>query len=299
MTDFAAPDRAATPSMVKPSQPASASSSHAASRIACSSTAPRRRVCLWTSLTVVGTAPSVAATLRTASPPVAATGMSCVGRVAPGSHLSRVSRRSAPGVTLSSDGPDDGRSPVGMQTSTDDLVAVPGAAVQMGNTRFYPEERPVVSVDVADVWWQPHPVTNAQFAAFVTATGHVSLAECPPDPEDFPDADPALLVPGSQVFTQPSGPVPLHDWTAWWRWQPGASWRSPQGPRSDWRDVPDHPVVHVGWEDAAAYATWARLDLPTEGEFEHAARGGLVDRDYAWGDELHPDGRLMANTWQG
>jgi len=188
---------------------------------------------------------------------------------------------------------------VGTQTSIEDLVAVPGAAVQMGNTRFYPEERPVVSVDVADVWWQPHAVTNAQFAAFVTATGHVSVAECPPDPEDFPDAEPALLVPGSQVFTQPSGPVPLHDWTAWWRWQPGASWRSPQGPRSEWRDVPDHPVVHVGWEDAAAYATWAGLDLPTEAEFEHAARGGLVDRDYAWGDELHPDGQIMANTWQG
>jgi formylglycine-generating enzyme required for sulfatase activity len=180
-----------------------------------------------------------------------------------------------------------------------ELVWVPGGHSSVGSTHYYPEERPVVDVLVEDVWWQEHPVTNAQFAVFAGATGHVTVAESPLDPTDFPGADPELLVPGSQVFTQPPGPVPLTDWTAWWRWQPGASWRSPEGPGSDWRDVPDHPVVHVGWEDAAAYASWAGLDLPTEAEFEHAARGALDGQDYAWGDELHPDGRIMANTWQG
>ena len=101
------------------------------------------------------------------------------------------------------------------------------------------------------------------------------------------------------MFTQTPGPVPLHDWTQWWRWQVGAQWRHPQGPGSDWSEIPDHPVVHVGWEDALAYAAWAGKDLPTEVEFEHAASGGGSGADYAWGDDLAPDGRPMANTWQG
>lgn len=181
-------------------------------------------------------------------------------------------------------------------------ILVPGGLELIGSDRFYPEERPAVEVAVGDVWWDPQPVTNAQFAAFVAETGHVTVAERDLDPDDFPGADSALLVPGSQVFTQPPGPVPLHDWRRWWRWQPGAQWRHPDGPGRDvatWTDIPDHPVVHVGWEDALAYARWAGKDLATEAEWEHAARGGLVGADYAWGADFTPDGRPMANTWQG
>jgi formylglycine-generating enzyme required for sulfatase activity len=179
------------------------------------------------------------------------------------------------------------------------MVLVPGGTFSMGSDRHYPEEGPVRQVSVADVWFDPHPVTNAQFAEFVAETGHRTVPELTPDPADFPDADPELLVPGSQVFTQTSGPVPLVDWTRWWRWQPGASWRCPDGPGSDYHDLLDHPVVHVGWEDALAYANWVGKHLPSEQEWEHAARGGLDGREYAWGDELHPDGAVLANTWQG
>ena len=179
------------------------------------------------------------------------------------------------------------------------LLRVPGGLGTVGSGRFYPEEQPVVEVEVADLEWDPHPVTNAQFASFVEATDHVTVPEQALDPADFPGADPEMLVPGSQVFTQTPGPVSLHDWTQWWRWQAGAQWRHPEGPGSDWQDRADHPVVHVGWEDAVAYADWAGQDLPTEVEWEHAARGGLVGADYAWGDELVPSGVPLANTWQG
>ena len=179
------------------------------------------------------------------------------------------------------------------------MVLVPGGRTRIGSDQSYPEERPVVDVDVPDMLWDPSPVTNAQFAVFVAETAHISVAERPLTAAEFPDADPDLLVPGSQVFTQPMGPVPLTDWTRWWRWQPGASWRHPQGPGSDWRDIPNHPVVHVGWEDATAFARWVGKQLPTEAEFEHAARGGLHNAPYAWGHEFAPQVRPMANTWQG
>lgn len=190
-----------------------------------------------------------------------------------------------------------------MSAPADAMVLVPGGTTRIGSDHHYAEERPVREVEVGDVWVDVHPVTNAEFARFVEETGHVTVAEVAPDPADFPGADPALLVPGSQVFTPTPGPVHLGDWTQWWRWQPGASWRAPEGPGSRWEDIADHPVVHVGWADAAAYARWAGKELPTEAEWERAARGGLVGREFGWTadhrDELAPGGAVLANTWRG
>ncbi|NHA67171.1 formylglycine-generating enzyme family protein [Phycicoccus sp. CMS6Z-2] len=169
----------------------------------------------------------------------------------------------------------------------------------MGSTDFYPEEGPVREVRVDAFAVERHPVTNAQFAAFVADTGHVTVAEQAPDPADFPGADPALLVPGGLVFTPTPGPVPLDRWDLWWRWQPGACWRTPQGPGSSTDGIEEHPVVLVAYDDALAYARWAGRDLPTEAEHEYAARGGGGTSTYAWGEERTPGGRLMANTWQG
>jgi sulfatase modifying factor 1 len=176
---------------------------------------------------------------------------------------------------------------------------VPGGAFRMGSDRFYPEEAPVRTAVVPDLWVDEHPVTNAEFRRFVKATGHVTAAECAPDPGDFPGADPTDLVPGSLAFRPTAGPVPLDDWTRWWRWVPGADWRHPDGPGSTLHGRDLHPVVHVGYEDAVAYASWAGGRLPTEPEWEHAARGGLDQAVYAWGDDPEPRGRVMANRWFG
>ncbi len=181
----------------------------------------------------------------------------------------------------------------------DALVALPGGEFTMGSDDHYPEERPAHRRRVEPFEFAAHPVTNAQFAAFVDATGYVTVAEQAPDPADFPGADPADLVPGGLVFTPSSGPVDLRDWSRWWRWQPGADWRHPLGPSSSIEAKADHPVVQVCFVDATAYAAWAGLRLPTETEWEFAARGGLEAREYAWGDELHPDGAVLANTWLG
>ncbi|HET9005982.1 MAG TPA: SUMF1/EgtB/PvdO family nonheme iron enzyme, partial [Actinomycetes bacterium] len=143
------------------------------------------------------------------------------------------------------------------------------------------------------------PVTNAQFRRFVKATGYVTVAEQAPDPADYPDADPALLVPGGLVFQPSAGPVDLSNWRSWWAWVPGASWRSPEGPGSTLHGRDLHPVVQVCYADALAYAAWAGKALPTEAEWEYAARGGLEGKVFAWGDEFAPKGRQMANTWQG
>jgi sulfatase modifying factor 1 len=176
---------------------------------------------------------------------------------------------------------------------------IPGGVFGMGDNRFYPEERPVREVSVDGFWMDETPVTVADFRRFVKRTGHVTVAERPLDPADYPDADPALLKPGSLVFRPSRGPVDLSDPHNWWEYVPGAGWERPEGPGSDVYTRGRHPVVQVAPEDAEAYASWAGKALPTEAEWEYAARGGLERAVFAWGDDLAPGGRMMANFWQG
>lgn len=179
------------------------------------------------------------------------------------------------------------------------MVHVPGGEFWMGSDHHYPEERPAHRVRVDAFLIDVAPVTNAEFAAFVAATGYVTVAEKRPDPRDYPGASPGMLKPGSLVFTPPDEPVDLHDWRRWWSFRFRACWRRPYGPGTGIREIEDHPVVHVAHADAAAYAQWVGKELPTEAEWEFAARGGLDGAEFAWGDELEPGGRPMANTWQG
>lgn len=179
------------------------------------------------------------------------------------------------------------------------MVWLPGGTFRMGAEGFYPEERPVREVSVAGFWIDAYPVTVAEFSRFAAATGYVTVAERPLDPAAYPGVPPEALVPSSLVFVGAPGPVPLDDFRRWWRLVPGASWRRPEGPGSSVAGRRRHPVTHVAFEDALAYARWAGKDLPTEAEWEYAARGGLDGAVYAWGDEFAPGGRLMANTWQG
>lgn len=179
------------------------------------------------------------------------------------------------------------------------MVWVPGGEFTMGSDKHYPEERPAHEASVDGFFMDRAPVTNAEFRRFVEATGYVTLAEIAPDPADYPGALPGALKAGSLVFSPPAKPVDLRNLREWWSFKPRATWRRPQGPGSSISRLDDHPVVHVAYADALAYAKWAGKDLPTETEWEFAARSGLKDAEFAWGDELTPGGRYMANTWQG
>ena len=179
------------------------------------------------------------------------------------------------------------------------MTWIPGGSFLMGSADFYPEEAPVRRVEVDGFLIDDHPVTVAEFRRFVAATGYVTVAERPLDPAQYPGADPALLTPGSLVFFPASGPVDLRDITQWWRYTPGADWRHPAGPGSTLHGLERHPVTHVAAADADAYAAWAGKELPTEAEWEFAARGGLTGAVFTWGDDPAPRGRAMANTWQG
>jgi sulfatase modifying factor 1 len=178
-------------------------------------------------------------------------------------------------------------------------VRIEGGRFRMGSDRHYPEEAPAHEARVDTFWIDRHPVTNDQFSRFVYDTGHVTMAERAPRAEDYPGAMPELLVPASIVFRKPKQRVDMSNHLDWWAYVPGANWRHPLGPRSTLKGKGTHPVVQIGFEDAQSYATWAGKALPTEAEWEFAARGGLDGADYAWGSEFMPGGAAMANTWQG
>jgi formylglycine-generating enzyme required for sulfatase activity len=179
------------------------------------------------------------------------------------------------------------------------MLWIPGGSFRMVSEEHYPEEGPVHDVRVDGFWMDRATVTNSEYERFVAATGYVTVAERPLDPADFPGAPAENLKPGSMLFQRSSGPVDLRDYTNWWAWVPGTSWRHPAGPASSLEGLEQHPVVHVAYEDAEAFAAWAGKTLPSEAEWEFAGRGGLEGRAFIWGDEERPGGRVMANHWQG
>jgi formylglycine-generating enzyme required for sulfatase activity len=179
------------------------------------------------------------------------------------------------------------------------MVWVPGGTFMMGSNDHYPEEAPAHPVTVDGFWMDKNPVTNAEFSRFFEQTGYKTFAERPPDPADYPGAKPELLVPASVMFQKTSHAVDLRNHYNWWTYIPGADWRHPRGPESSLKGLSKHPVVHLAYEDVETYAKWVGKELPTEAEWEFAARGGLEGAAYVWGDEFEPGGKVMANTWQG
>jgi formylglycine-generating enzyme required for sulfatase activity len=179
------------------------------------------------------------------------------------------------------------------------MVRVPGGEFTMGSDEHYPEEAPAHRVAMDGFSIDATAVTNAEFAALVEATGYLTVAERPLDPADFPGAPPENLVPGSLVFTPTPGPVDLRHMSQWWTWTPGACWKHPAGPDSSLAGCENHPVVHVAYEDALAYAAWAGKELPTEAEWKLAAHGGLDGATYTWGDASEQAGQKLANYWHG
>lgn len=180
-----------------------------------------------------------------------------------------------------------------------DMVWIAGGSFMMGSDHHYPEEAPAHRVSVDGFWIDRFTVSNRDFDRFVRETGYVTLAERPANPDDYPGAQPGMLVPSSTVFRKPKGPVDMSNHYNWWTYVPGANWRHPRGPASSISRLGDHPVVHVSLQDVEAYAHWAGLEIPTEAEWEYAGRGGLDGAEFGWGDEMTPGGVHMANTWQG
>ena len=195
--------------------------------------------------------------------------------------------------------PARGPESVGNAVPAPGMVLVRGRRFTMGSIDFYPDERPLREACPDDFWMDETPVTNAQFAEFVDATGYVTVAEIPPDPADYPGMLPEMAHAGSILFVPPGYPVDVRGPPVWWQFAFGASWRSPLGKGSSTQGREDHPVVHIACADAKAYARWAGKALPTEAEWEFAARGGLEGTTYAWGDEFAPNGVRMAKTWEG
>jgi len=179
------------------------------------------------------------------------------------------------------------------------MIWIPGGEFRMGSDNHYAEEAPAHSVSVGAFWMDRYAVTNEQFRRFVEATGHVTLAETPPNPADYPGAKAELLGAASVVFRKPRQRVDLRDCYSWWTYVRGANWRHPDGPGSSIKGAAKHPVVQIGFADAEAYARWAGKELPTEAEWEFAARGGLDGAEFVWGNDFAPGGKMMANTWQG